>query len=241
MSDGTVVDVCGSPTTPLAATPTSCTDGAVPGRHLHLLGDGGLRLVDVHRDAERPGRGGGRRHHDHARVLHRHRHLRRRGRRLLRGRRQRRRDAVTTGTVEVSAGPVPLCTVTLPDTSCSPDPAALDRRARPTRWSPPTAGVRGVEGSTSSPRTSPCTTRSIVTTTSLAPARAGETGYRQQLTATGGMPDLTWSNSGASFPSGVDARPHHRGDRAAPLTLETPPPNLLLSVIDGNGAVASVS
>ena len=102
----------------------------------------------------------------------------------------------------MSAGPVNLCTVTLPDASCTPDPDALDPSDTPYEVVATFDGGDGLRGSVSSPRDLTVFDALLITTTSLAPGRAGETGYSQQLAATGGMPDLPWWNGGHSFPPG---------------------------------------
>ena len=52
VSDGTVVDVCGSPSGAAGPHPDVVHRRRRSGRHLHLFGDGALRLVDLHGDAQ---------------------------------------------------------------------------------------------------------------------------------------------------------------------------------------------
>ena len=240
VSDGTVVDVCGTPTAPLAATPTSCTDGDVPdgtytysvtalyaswtstGTPSDPIEVGGATTTTELDPSTATATSGAEDDVTFAVAV------------------STGATTASTGTVEVTAGLVDLCTVTLPDTSCSPDPEALDPSDTPYPVVATYSGSGGLAGSVSSPVDLTVYDPLVVTTTSLAPGRAGETGYRQQLAATGGMPDLTWSNSGPAFPPGLTLDPA-TGVIAGVLEPGQPSTDLLLSVVDANGAVASMS
>ncbi|HEY4927515.1 MAG TPA: Ig-like domain-containing protein [Acidimicrobiales bacterium] len=98
-----------------------------------------------------------------------------------------------TGTVVIASGSNVLCTIVLPVTSCSPDPSDLAVSANPYSLTATYSGDGSFNGSTSSP--SPLTVYSAlnITTTTLAPAWAAETGYSQTLQATGGYGAHTWA------------------------------------------------
>ncbi len=73
----------------------------------------------------------------------------------------------------------------------------------------------------------------LITTTSLAPAWAGEAGYSQALGVTGGAPDLTWSDTGV-LPDHLTLDPSTgviSGDVAAGAVTET----FAVEVSDANG------
>ena len=240
VSGGIAADVCGSPTTPLAATSTSCTDDAVPegtftysvtavyaswtstGTPSDPVEVGGAATTTTLDPSTATATSGA-------------------------------EDSVvfevavsagvttaTTGTVEVSAGPVSLCTVTLPDTSCTPDPDALAPSDTPYAVVATYSGGDGLEGSASSPRNLTVFDALVITNSSLAAGLAGEAGYHQQLTAVGGMPVLTWQNNSSRLPAGLTLDPA-TGVIAGVLSSGAATSDLLITVIDGNGAVASAS
>ena len=103
----------------------------------------------------------------------------------------------------VTTGSTVLCTITLPDTSCSPDPTALDPSGTPYSISAAYSGDGSFIGSTSN--SAPLTVYSalVITTTTLAPAWAAETGYSQTLQATGGYGLHTWATTIGSLPTGL--------------------------------------
>ena len=240
VSDSITADVCGSPTTPLAATPTSCTDDVVPdgtftysvtalyaswtstGTPSDPVEVGGDPTTTTLDPSTATATSGAEDNVSFAVAV---------GVGAI---------TATTGTVAVSAGPVSLCTVTLPDTSCTPDPNALESSDTPYEVVATYSGGGGLDGSTSSARDLTVFDALVVSTSSLAPGLAGEAGYRQQLTATGGMPDLTWWNSGSPLPAGLSLDPA-TGVISGVLSSGDVTADLLVTVIDGNGAVASAS
>ncbi len=108
-----------------------------------------------------------------------------------------------TGTVVIASGPNVLCTIVLPGSSCSPDPSALAVSASPYLLTATYSGDGSFNGSTSS--SSPLTVYSAlnITTTTLAPAWDTETGYSQTLQATGGYGAHTWSDYRGCLPGGL--------------------------------------
>ncbi len=101
-----------------------------------------------------------------------------------------------TGTVDVKSGTTALCTIVLPDPSCSPDPAALAASATPYLVTATYSGDGTFSGSSSGSSAVTVYSALAITTTTLAPAWAGETGYSQTFLATGGYGALTWARSG---------------------------------------------
>jgi len=115
--------------------------------------------------------------------------------------------AVPTGTVTVATGATTLCTITLPDTSCSPGPTTLDPSGTAYPVTATYTGDGEFSGSVSGAADLTVYDAPVITTTSLAAARAGETGYSQTLAATGGYGALTWSTSTGVLPSGLTLNP----------------------------------
>jgi hypothetical protein len=240
VGSGPTVDVCGSPASPLADTPTSCTDSAVPdGTYTYSVTavSASWTSTGTPSDPVQAGDSTSTTTLDPSTST------------ATTGAEDSVSFGVTvladgttamTGTVDVSVGPVTLCTVSLPDTSCSPGPSALAPSDTPYQVVATYGGSDGVAGSDSSPQDLTVFDAPDITTTSLAPARAGETGYQQQLTATGGMADLTWSNSGPPLPSGLTLDPF-TGVIAGTLDPGDATTILSLGVSDGNGAEAFVS
>ncbi len=147
-------------------------------------------------------------------------------------------DGTATGTVDVSSGATDLCTVTLPDTSCSPDPDALDPSVAPYPLVATYSGDGTYAGSVSAAQLLTVYAAPVITTTTLAPGVAGETGYRQTLAATGGLPGLTWTVTGGSLPTGLflDAPSGVIYGNLAAGDINT---TFTVTVSDGDGAYAS--
>ena len=108
-----------------------------------------------------------------------------------------------TGTVDVTSGATALCTIVLPDPSCSPDPAALGTSATPYQVTATYSGDGTFSGSSSGSSAVTVYSALAITTTTLAPAWAGETGYSQPILATGGFGALTWARSAGVLPNGL--------------------------------------
>jgi hypothetical protein len=108
-----------------------------------------------------------------------------------------------TGTVIVATGATTLCTITLPDTSCSPGPTTLSPSGTAYPVTATYAGDGEFSGSASGATDLTVYDAPVITNTSLAAARAGETGYSQTLVATGGFGALTWSTSTGVLPFGL--------------------------------------
>jgi len=149
-------------------------------------------------------------------------------------------DGTPTGSVDVSSGTTDLCTVTLPDTSCSPDPGALTPSDAPYALVATYLGDATYAGSVSTVQYLTVYAAPTITTTSLTPAVAGETGYRQTLTATGGLPSLTWSVSGGTLPNGLSIDPSS-GTLAGTLAAGDTTSSFTVSIVDADGAADSAS
>ncbi len=145
-----------------------------------------------------------------------------------------------TGTIDVSTGGTDLCTITLPDASCSPDPGALDPAASPYPVVATYSGDDSYAGSVSAPEDLTVYDAPIITTTTLAPAMAGETGYSETLTATGGLPDLTWTVSRGYLPTGLSLDAS-TGMVSGTLLSSDSSEQFVITVTDADGATASAS
>ena len=239
---GPAVDVCGSPSEPLATTPTSCSDAGVPdGTYTYSVaavyaswttsgvpsepvevgGSPTTTTLDPSSSTATYGAEDG--------VTY-----------VVGVTATADGTAVATGSVDVTAGPTYLCTVTLPDTSCSSDPDALDPSPTPYPLVATYSGDVGEGGSASSGDDLTVYAAPVITTTTLAPAIAGETGYQQLLTATGGMAGLTWSQNGPAMPFGLTLD-DSSGIISGTLASSDVTTSLYFSVTDANGAAASVS
>ena len=148
-------------------------------------------------------------------------------------------DGTATGTVDVSSGTTDLCTVTLPDTSCSPDPDALEPVGSPYPVIATYGGDATYAGSVSTGQDLSVYAAPVITTTSMAPAVAGETGYLQTLTVTGGLPDLAWSVSGGNLPSGLSLD-QSTGVVSGTLAAGDSTSTFTVTVFDADGASDSV-
>jgi hypothetical protein len=237
---GPTVDVCGSPSEPLADSPTSCSDGGTPdGTYSYSVTAvyaswttsgvpsdpvevGGATTTTTLAPSSSTATYGA---EDGV---------------SYEGGVTADGSGVASGTVDVTAGPTYLCTVTLPDTSCSSDPDALDPSDTPYPVIATFSGGGGTSASVSSTQELTVYAAPVITTTSLAPATAGETGYTQVLTATGGMPDLTWSQNGAALPTGLTLD-SDTGVISGTLDKSDATTLLSFSVTDANGAVGSAS
>ncbi len=149
-------------------------------------------------------------------------------------------DGTPTGTIDVSTGDTDLCTATLPDASCSPDPDALVPLDSPYPVVATYSGDGTYAGSSSDAEDLTVYDAPSITTTALAPAMSGETGYSQTLTATGGLPDLTWSVTGGYLPTGLflDA---DSGVISGTLNGSAISSDLTVTVTDADGASASAA
>ena len=121
-------------------------------------------------------------------------------------------NGTATGTVDISSGATDLCTITLPDTSCSPGPDALDPSGSPYPLVATYSGDDTYAGSVSAVQFLTVYAAPAITTATLAPGVAGETGYLQTITATGGLPGLTWTVTGGNLPTGLSLDRLERGD-----------------------------
>ncbi len=148
-------------------------------------------------------------------------------------------DGTATGTVDVSSGTTDLCTVTLPDTSCSPDPDALEPVGSPYPVIATYGGDATYAGSVSTGQDLSVYAAPVITTTSMAPAVAGETGYLQTLTATGGLPDLAWTVSVGTLPSGLSLD-QSTGVVSGTLAAGDSTSTFTVTVFDADGASDSV-
>ena len=126
-----------------------------------------------------------------------------------------------TGMIDVSTASGDLCTITLPDSSCSPGPDALAPADSPYPVIATYLGDWTYAGSVSAEQLLTVYDAPTITTTALASALDGETGYSQALSATGGLPDLTWSVTS--------------GDPPERTRASTPPPASISGHFGGRG------
>ena len=140
-----------------------------------------------------------------------------------------------TGTVDVRSGATALCTIVLPDPSCSPDPAALGASATPYLVTATYSGDGTFSGSSSGSSSVTVYSALAITTTTLAPAWAGETGYSQTILATGGYGALTWARTVGQIPPGLQLN-RDTGILAGTLLSGDTTSTVSLSATDANGA-----
>jgi hypothetical protein len=143
-----------------------------------------------------------------------------------------------TGTVVVASGSIALCTITLPDTACSPDPAVLDPSGTPYSITATYSGDGSFMGSTSNATPLTVYTALVITTTTLAPAWASETGYSQTLQATGGYGLHTWATITGLPPTGLVIDPV-TGVLSGTVSSAASTETFSLSATDANGAETS--
>ena len=140
-----------------------------------------------------------------------------------------------TGTVDVTSGATALCTIVLPDPSCSPDPAGLAASGTPYLITATYSGDGTFSGSSSGSSAVTVYSALAIITTALATAWAGETGYSQTILATGGYGALTWARTVGQIPPGLHLD-RDTGILAGTLLPGDTTATVSFSATDANGA-----
>ena len=240
LPSGLAVDVCGTPTSPLASSSTSCTDPVAPaGSYSYRV----TATTGSWTSTSRPSPGVTVGPAGTSTALQLSSSTATAG-----GEDQLEFTATVTpqiaftptGTVTVTTGSTVLCTITLPDTSCSPDPAALDPSGTTYPISAAYSGDGSFLGSTSNPAPLTVYSALVITTTTLAPAWAAETGYSQTMQATGGYGLHTWATATGLLPTGLTLDPV-TGALTGTISSAASTATFALAVTDANGADTSAT
>ena len=145
---------------------------------------------------------------------------------------------IPTGTIVVTAGATTLCTISLPDNSCSPGPSTISASGTPYAVTATYSGDSSFSGSTSAASDLTVSSPLAIITPSLAPAWAGETGYSQALTATGGFGAYSWVKTAGTLPAGL-ALNRTTGLLSGTLAPGDTTVSFAVTLTDANGALIS--
>jgi len=145
--------------------------------------------------------------------------------------------ALPTGTIVVTAGGTTLCTISLPALSCSVPPSVLAASGAPYAVTAAYSGDSAFDPSTSDPSELTVYGPLVITTQSLAPAWAGETGYSQNLTATGGFGAHSWVVNAGVLPPGLTLN-HDSGTISGSITEGDISETVSIEIMDSNRATA---
>jgi len=142
---------------------------------------------------------------------------------------------IPTGTIVVTAGATTLCTISLPDNSCSPGPSTISASGTPYAVTATYSGDSSFSGSTSAASDLTVSSPLAIITPSLAPAWAGETGYSQALTATGGFGAYSWVIENGVLPLGLSLN-RSSGVITGTIADDASPATVAVAVTDSNRA-----